>query len=330
MERFGASSRSKGQLTTVRCSTIGIMRSFVRLTMTISLFSLILSASLEVQADQGRNEMLVNTQWLADHLQDTDLIVLCVAENDSFYSSGHISDARLIRLSDIVTTRGGVPNQLPNAEHLQKAFENAGVNNDSRIVLYGERSGVLAARAYFTLDYLGLAGRAALLDGGLEKWRAEGRPQSTDALHVLPSRLQIRLRPEIVVDTPRIAEYSHAGSSKVLLLDARPPLEYSGETLSENVPLAGHIPSAQSLYWHDLLRKGDIPEFRSESDLRRRFEAAGASRDKEVITYCRTGMQSSFDYFTAKYLGYSTRMYVGSFYEWTRTPRSVESSVVTH
>ena len=306
------------------------MRSVVRLTTSVALFSLILAASQEVFADQGRNEMLVNTQWLADHLQDSDLIVLCVAENDLFYFSGHIPGTRLIRLSDIVTSRDGIPNQLPNAEHLQKVFEDAGVSDDSRIVLYGERSGVLAARAYFTLDYLGLADHAALVDGGLEKWRAEGRPQSTDTPHVVPHALQIHPHPEIMVDTPRVAEYSHSGTPKVLLLDARPPLEYSGEQLSENVPQAGHIPSSQSLYWHDLLRKGDIPEFRSESDLRRRFEAAGASRDKEVITYCRSGMQSSLDYFTAKYLGYSTRMYVGSFYEWTRSPRSVERSVAAH
>jgi thiosulfate/3-mercaptopyruvate sulfurtransferase len=114
------------------------------------------------------------------------------------------------------------------------------------------------------------------------------------------------------------------------MLDARTPLEFSGEKLSENVAQAGHIPYARNLYWRDLLRDADSPELRPDTELRDRFEAAGATPGKEVITYCRTGMQSSFDYFVAKYLGYSTRMYVGSFYEWTRTPRSVESSVVTH
>ena len=274
--------------------------------------------------------MLVTTEWLATHIHDSDLIVLCVAEDVQFYSSGHIPGTRLVRLSDIVTTRDSVPNQLPSAERLQKSFENAGVTNLSRIVLYGERSGVLAARAYFSLDYLGLADRASLLDGGIEKWRAEGRPQSTDVPEVSPSTLRIHLHPEIVVDTPRVAEYSHTGSAKIAMLDARPPLEYSGEELSESVAQAGHIPHARDLYWRDLLRDADSAELRSEPELRERFEAAGASPGKDVIIYCRTGMQSSFDYFVAKYLGYSARMYVGSFYEWTRTPRSVQSSVVAH
>jgi thiosulfate/3-mercaptopyruvate sulfurtransferase len=142
--------------------------------------------------------------------------------------------------------------------------------------------------------------------------------------------LRIHLHPEIVVDTPRVAEYSHTGSAMIAMLDARPPLEYSGEKLSENLAQAGHIPYARNLHWRDLLRGTDSAELRPEPELRDRFEAAGATPGKEVITYCRTGMQSSFDYFVAKYLGYSARMYVGSFYEWTRTPRSVESSVVNH
>jgi thiosulfate/3-mercaptopyruvate sulfurtransferase len=311
----------------VRRFKIGMLRFGPVVTLAVFLCAM---ATLQARGEQRRSDMLVTTEWLAGHLQDWDLIVLCVAEGDPFYSSGHIPGSRLLRLSDIVTTREGVPNQLPAADVLQKAFQADGVNNDSRIVLYGERSGVLAARAYFTLDYLGLADRAALLDGGIEKWRAEGRQQSTDTPRIAATSLRIRLHPEIVVNTPQVAEYSHTGPSNVVLLDARPPLEYSGERLSENVSQAGHIPSARSLYWKELLREGDIPELRSEQELRTRFEDAGATSAKEVITYCRTGMQSSFDYFVLKYLGYPARMYVGSFYEWTRAPRSTEVKAFCH
>lgn len=272
--------------------------------------------------------MLVTTDWLAAHLHDSDLVVLCIAENDHFYSAGHIPGARLVRLSEIVTPRDGVPNQLPLPERLQKAFEKTGVTNGSRVVLYGERSGVLAARAFFTLDYLGVADRAVLLDGGIEKWRAEQRPESMDMPPIVLGNLTIHLRPEIVVDTPRMAEYSHMmpDSSKVALLDARPLPEFSGERLSENVAQAGHIPNAHSLFWKELLSEGEVPQLRPEKELRSLFESAGAQPEREVITYCRTGMQSSFDYFVAKYLGYSARMYTGSFYEWSRSARSVEKS----
>jgi thiosulfate/3-mercaptopyruvate sulfurtransferase len=304
------------------------MRILVRIIVGTALAFWVLAASAQETVDQRRIEMLVTTDWLATHLQDTDLVVLCVAEDDRFYSAGHIPGGRLIRLSEIVTTRDGIPNQLPTVDRLQRVFESAGVSNGSRIILYGERSGVLAARAYFTLDYLGLADRAALLDGGIEKWRAEGRPQSTDIPRIAMSNLRMHVRPEIVVDTPHMAEYSHtmSAATRAVLIDARPPLEYTGEKLSEDLHQAGHIPSAKNLYWRELLQDMEIPELRPLPELRNRFEAAGASPGREVITYCRTGMQSSFDYFIAKYLGYSPRMYVGSFYEWTRAPRSVESS----
>src|SRR3954469_6701048 len=284
------------------------------------------------KVDQPRSEMLVSPGWLAAHLRDSDLVILCIADDQSFYSAGHIPGARLIRLSEIVTTRAGIPNQLPTVDQLQKVFETAGLSNGSRTVLYGERSGMLAARAYFTLDYLGLADRAALLDGGIERWRIESRAVTTDVRNVPVSHLQIHPHREIVVDTSQIAEYAHTGTRQIALIDARPPLEYTGEKLSRDVSQAGHIPSAKNLYWRALLSGGEAAELRPIPELRALFAAAGASTDKdknkEVISYCRTGLQSSFDYFVAKYLGYRARMYVGSFYEWTRSARTVERSAV--
>jgi thiosulfate/3-mercaptopyruvate sulfurtransferase len=275
--------------------------------------------------------MLVTTDWLASHLHDPDLVVLCIADDEQFYSAGHIPGARLVRLEEIVTPKSGVPNQLPAVDRLKKVFESAGLNNHTRIVLYGERQGVLAARAYFTLDYLGFADRASLLDGGIEKWQAEGRDESKETPHFEVGKLEVQVHPEILADTPQVAEYAHTASpSGPVLLDARPPAEYSGEKLSEDVTEAGHIPHAKNLYWFEMLHSAELPTLRPIPDLKQMFESAGATPGKEVITYCRTGMQSSLDYFVAKYLGYSPRMYVGSFYEWTRSPRAVESSVGSH
>ena len=269
------------------------------------------------------SDMLVTTDWVATHLHNSNLIVLCIVDDEHFYSSGHIPGARMIRLSQIVTTRDGIPNELPPPDHLQRVFENAGVSNDSRIVLYGERSGLLAARAYYTLDYLGLADRAALLNGGMEKWRSERRQESTAVSLVRIGKLDIRTRAEIVVSLAQMTEYSRSGEA-VVLVDARPKAEYSGEKLSEDVSKAGHIPHAQGLYWRELLRDDSVPELKSPAELRELFRASGAAPGREVITYCRTGMQSSFSYFVAKYLGYNTRMYDGSFYEWSRSSVPVE------
>ena len=97
--------------------------------------------SVRAQSDHPRvrQEMLVSSQWLADHLRDPDLVILCVSPAMEFCSKGHLPGARYLALSDIAVTRDGVPNELPTVEQLQKIFEAVGVSNNSRIVLYGSR-----------------------------------------------------------------------------------------------------------------------------------------------------------------------------------------------
>ena len=232
--------------------------------------------------------------------------------------------SRIVQLTEIVTTRDGIPNELAEVSALQRVFERAGISNESRIILYGEHAGMLAARAYLTLDYLGLADRAALLDGGLEKWRAEHRVESMSAPPVGVSHLETHSHPEILVSLAEMTEYSRSKKKEAVLIDARPNDEYTGAKFSRDVSKAGHIPNSVGIYWQNLLLNNSIPELKSADELRELFRASGASAGKEVITYCRTGMQSSFSYFVAKYLGYKSRMYDGSFYEWSRSPLPVE------
>jgi thiosulfate/3-mercaptopyruvate sulfurtransferase len=262
-----------------------------------------------------RSEMLVTTAWLAEHLQDPDLIVLSISASPEFYSKGHIPGARQIKLSEITVTREGIPNELPSVETLRRIFAAAGVSQNVRVVLYGERSNLLAARAYYTLDYLGVAQRTSLLDGGLEKWKAEGRPLSTDTPAVTPSALVVSPRPEILIDTATMRNLVQTKPGSVTLLDARPTKEFTGEQLSEDVAKAGHIPGAHGLYWMDLLVSRENPVLRPEAELRRMYAEVNASPGQPLVTYCRTGMQSSFDYFVAKYLGYEPSMYDASFFE---------------
>jgi thiosulfate/3-mercaptopyruvate sulfurtransferase len=273
-----------------------------------------------------RPEMLVTTQWLADHLHDPDLVVLCIGSNADFYAKGHIPGARNIALGEIAVTRNGVPNELPSAEHLQSVFEAAGVSNGSRVVLYGERYGMFASRAYFTLDYLGVAGRVSLLDGGLEKWKAEQRTVSTETPKHASGRLKITLRPEIVVDTAAMRNLVQKKPGTAAILDGRPLAEYSGAETSEDVPKAGHIPQSASLFWMDLIVSRDNPVLKPEAELRRMYAAVNARAGQPVVTYCRTGMQASFDYFVAKYLGYEPSLYDASFYEWSREDLPVEAA----
>jgi thiosulfate/3-mercaptopyruvate sulfurtransferase len=285
----------------------------------------ILTAQSTVQP-KLRQEMLVTTAWLAESLSEPDVIVLCINSTPDFYAKGHIPGARQIKLGDIAITRDGIPNELPSVEALQRVFAAVGVSNSSRVVLYGERYNLLAARAYFTLDYLGVAARVALLDGGIEKWTAERRPLSTEIPQAKAATLNVSPRPQILIDTKTMRDLSQKKPGSVTLLDARPTKEFTGEQLSEDVAKAGHIPGAKGLYWMDMLVSRQNPVLKPGADLQRMYSELNAKADQPLVTYCRTGMQSSFDYFVAKYLGYEPSMYDASFFEWSKNDLPAETS----
>ena len=263
--------------------------------------------------------MLVSTDWLSKHLADANVVVLQVSANRTAYDAGHIPGARFVGLPDLVVTRNGVPNELPEVPALKKVFEAAGVSDNSRVILYGDASVLPATRAYFTLDYLGHGDRTALLDGGLDKWRSEGRTLAKDVSTVAQGNLTPHLKPEIVMqfDAVKDATAKRGQPGTPVLLDARPAADYSGEK-------GAHIPTAQNLNWMDSQVSRDSQTLKSEADLRALYEAAGVKGDRPVATYCNSGMQASQSYFTLKYLGYDVKMYDGSMSEWNAKGAPVE------
>jgi len=268
-----------------------------------------------------RSEMLVSTAWLEQHLNDDDLVVLYVGRDRSQFDSGHIPGSRFVRLDDLVEQRSESLNDLPSVADLQATFEGLGIGERSRVVLVDDAGGVLAARAYFTLDYLGQGDRASLLDGGAKTWITESRRTSKDERPVARGEFSPHVHPDILVSTAKMQQLSSGaigGASDYVLLDARPLAEHMGVVNSESVPQAGHIAGSQSLYWKMLIRSDANPRLLDPHKLQDQFLGAGARPGKAVVTYCRTGMQSSFTYFVARYLGYRTAMYDGSVYEWVR------------
>jgi thiosulfate/3-mercaptopyruvate sulfurtransferase len=270
-----------------------------------------------------RSEMIVSTAWLAGRLNDPKIVVLHVARERSHYDGGHIPGARFVGWGEITATRDGVPNELAPVADLQKLFERLGIGDDARIVLYGDNSGLSAARAYFTLDYLGHGARAALLDGGPEKWKAERRAISTDLVETKTARFTPRVRASAVTNLDVVRDLSWTAvnviSPSVALIDARPVDEYTGAKPGDGVPRAGHIPGAASVFWMQNVMSKENPALRSVPALRKLYEEAGAQHGRTVVAYCRTGGQASHTYFTLKYLGYDVVMYDGSFFEWSNT-----------
>ncbi|MFN0084478.1 MAG: sulfurtransferase [Blastocatellia bacterium] len=266
-----------------------------------------------------RAEMLVSTDWLARNLNKPGVVVLHAAAERKSYDEGHVPGARFLSLREILTVRNGVANELPPVADLRNVFERLGVGDQSRIVIYGENAGLTAARVYFTLDYLGHGDRAALLDGGLEKWRAEKREVSTQAVAPQSAAFTPRVRPQVRAEASAVRDLSWIASniepSDVSLIDARPLKQYEGEDAG-GLSRPGHIPGAASLYWMQHLAAPDNPVLKPARELQALFEAAGVKPGQRVLTYCRSGMQASHSYFTAKYLGYDVMMYDGSFGEW--------------
>ena len=270
-----------------------------------------------------RSEMVVSTAWLAAHVNDPKVVILHVARERSHFNEGHIPGARFVGWNEITATRDGVPNELAPVADLQKLFERLGIGNEARIVLYGDNSGLAAARAYFTLDYLGHGGRVALLDGGLEKWKAERRATSTDMVEPERATFTPHARANAVTNLDVVRDFSwiatNVTSPSVTLIDARPVEEYSGAKPGDGVPRGGHIPGAANVFWMQNVLSKENPVLRSVAELRKLYEEAGALNGRTIMTYCRTGGQASHAYFTLKYLGYDVVMYDGSFFEWSNT-----------
>lgn len=271
-----------------------------------------------------RSQMLVSTQWLAQNLKNPKVIVIYVGRERKDFEVAHIPGARFLALGDVVTVVNGKPNELPSIEKLQSVFAQLGINNDSRIILYGENFNLFAARVYFTLDYLGFGEQAALLDGGMEKWKLENQATETSSAEIKAGNFTARLNPSVLAVREVVGDISwtitHENAVNYSLIDARPKEEYTGVKAGDGVKRGGHIPGAVSVFWmeNNLVSK-ENPVLRPIGELQKIYENAGATKGKKIVSYCRTGVQASHTYFVAKYLGYDAAMYDGSFLEWSNT-----------
>lgn len=269
-----------------------------------------------------KRDMLVTTKWLQRNLGNAEVVVVHVSKTTrEGYDAEHIPGARFLSWSDISTTRDGVLNELRPAEELAAVVRRLGIDESKRVILYDEDEGVHAARAYVTLDYLGLGDRAALLDGQWKTWKAEGRPTTGDVPNVIPTTFAPRINPGVVVPMQTVRDIAWAAArgkgAGTVLVDARSSEQYTGEEPGERVKRGGHIPGSVNVFSERNVADKDTPVLRPVNELRRLYETAGAQPGDSVVTYCRTGGQGSLAYFVAKYLGYDARLYDGSFTEWS-------------
>ncbi len=259
----------------------------------------------------GPDSLLVSPAWLSARLGQPGIVVIHADRDRAAYDAGHIAGSQYLPLSAIAIERGGIAMELPTVQALDSVLESVGIGDSSRVIITGDA--LAAARLFFTLDYLGHASRAALLDGGTPAWIAAGFPVAVEPASTISSTLTPQPRPDLVVDAAWVR--AHLGDSTVALLDARPPADYAGTPGSS--PPSGHIPGARNIFWKST-QGGSPPVLLARDSLEAMFSAAGVAPGDLVVTYCRTGVQASFLYFVARVLGYDVRMYDGSFAEWSQ------------
>lgn len=292
---------------------------------TIAISAALVLAATSAQAQSAREKLVVQPAWLVQHLKDPDLIILQVGNNADF-EAGHIAGSRLVTLQTLSapTEQTGLSLELPQPEALRTALQGLGISDNSRIVIVPTRDLQSATRVLFTLEAAGLGDKASVLDGGINAWKRAGQAITTEATPAKEGKLSaLKMQPVRVAD----AAYVSANSRKagVAVVDARATAFYSGAQAGGggNQP-KGHVAGAKSIPF-SALTNADLT-LKSEAELRAVFAAAGVKPDDEVVSYCHVGQQATAVMLAAQTLGMKTRMYDGSYEDWSKRGLPVEAS----
>jgi thiosulfate/3-mercaptopyruvate sulfurtransferase len=263
-------------------------------------------------------EVLVETQWVADHFNDREVRLVEVDVDTSAYDSGHIPGA--VGWNWKKDTQQLIRRDIPDRAGLEELLGRSGISNKTTVILYGDNNNWFATFAFWLLKLYGHAD-ARIMNGGRKKWLDEGRPLTTEA----PTLARAKYRasdPEPSLRAVRGYVEASVGQPGRAFVDVRSPKEYSGELLApENLPQegaqrGGHIPGARNIPWGQAVREDGA--FKSAAELEALYGGQGITPDKEVIAYCRIGERSSHTWYVLKYLlGYpNVRNYDGSWTEW--------------
>ncbi|OOY04238.1 3-mercaptopyruvate sulfurtransferase [Thioclava sediminum] len=264
---------------------------------------------------------LVSTDWLAAHLKDPDLRILDASwflpqmERDAkaTYDAKHIPGARFFDIDDIADNRSDLPHMAPPPEKFISRMRAMGVGDGHQVVIYDQHSIFSAPRVWWTFRLMGKTD-VAVLDGGLPKWEAEGRPLEDMPPMVRDRHMTVQRHPGLVKDVTQVAHASKLGDHEII--DARPNERFLGNGTEPRPGLrSGHIPGSRNLPFGELL----TPEgtFKSPEEIKALFEAAGVDLSKPAITTCGSGVSAAILSLALEIIGKSDwSLYDGSWSEW--------------
>jgi thiosulfate/3-mercaptopyruvate sulfurtransferase len=262
-------------------------------------------------------DALVETEWLAERLDDPSIRVIEVDEDTTAYEKGHIANALGWNWFDDLHDKPR--REYVDQDGLNKLLQRAGVGAKTTVVLYGGNNNWFAAYAYWLLRYLGFDS-VKLLNGGRKKWELESRELVTDVPSPKTTRFKIKesVRPKLRALRDEVLKKV----GKVQFVDVRSPEEYRGELLApahlpqEQAQVGGHIPGSANVPWSRAANEDGT--FKSADELKTLYEDAGVTPKKQVIAYCRIGERSAHTWFVlTELLGYKgVENYDGSWTEY--------------
>ncbi len=269
-------------------------------------------------SEYAHPEMLVTTEWVAEHGNDPKVRLIEVDVDTSAYDQGHIRGA--VGWNWQTQLQDNIRRDLIDRAALERLLGQSGVSNDTTVILYGDNNNWFAAYALWQLKYYG-HNDVRLMNGGRKKWAAEKRALTTEAPKVRPTTYRatgpdesIRAHKEEVASVSDRKKPGH-------LVDVRSPDEFTGKIIAppgmtETAQRAGHIPGAANIPWSQAAREDGT--FKSADELKQLYQSKGVRGDGDVIAYCRIGERSSHTWFVLKYLlGYeNVKNYDGSWTEW--------------
>ena len=269
-------------------------------------------------ADYSHPEVLVSTEWVAQHTNDPKARLVEVDVDTSQYDQGHIANAIAWNWQSQLCDN--VRRDILTKADVEKLLSSSGIGNDTTIVLYGDNNNWFAAYAFWQLKYYG-HNDVRLMNGGRKKWLEEKRPVTTEVPKVAPTSYKSK-GPDHSLRALRGMVFEAVEKKAMNLVDVRSPDEFTGKVIAppgmtETAQRGGHIPGAKSIPWSKAAN--DDGTFRSVDELRKLYEQDnGVRKDRETIAYCRIGERSSHTWFVLKYLlGHDkVRNYDGSWTEW--------------
>jgi thiosulfate/3-mercaptopyruvate sulfurtransferase len=266
-----------------------------------------------------RPEMVVSTDWVAEHLTDPTVRVVEADEDVLLYDVGHIPGA--VKLDWHTEMQDPVERDFVNRENFEELMSHKGIGNTTTVVLYGDKNNWYATYSLWLFKLYGHED-VRIMDGGRLKWEKEGRPWTRDVSSPPSTRYSAK-DPDLSIRAFRDEVFQHMEANKPLI-DVRSPAEYKGELIhmldypQEGAQRGGHIPGARSIPWA-MAANAEDGTFKAAEELRAMYqEQHGIPRDEQVISYCRIGERSSHTWFVLKYLlGYpNVKNYDGSWTEW--------------